>query len=156
MDAMQAQRCYCKITSGSADISGVMKELELIAVASSISGNNLKAEKLDMQSGSTKVRLSGEFRHVQSRSTGRGMNLECLTMPESLHSVSTGEKISVTIPSDNEGFEIWLEERSGAFKSDFNLSPCNGNDKRLIYKKGKSSFNMDIRGGSFHLKSHQP
>ncbi|WP_440120083.1 hypothetical protein [Paenibacillus sp. QZ-Y1] len=69
-----------------------------------------------------------------------------------MHSVSTGAKAVISIP-DNEGFEILLKERSGALKSDFDLTPLHGDNSYLIYKSGKSEFQMDIRGGAFHLKA---
>lgn len=75
-------------------------------------------------------------------------------MPEKLHSVSTGAKAVVSIP-DNEGFQIILKERSGALKSEFDLTPLHGDNNNLIHKSGKSEFQMDIRGGAFHLKSRK-
>lgn len=51
--------------------------------------------------------------------------MDCLKMPESLHSVSTGSKVVVSIP-DNEGFRILLKRRSGALKSEFDLTPFMG------------------------------
>jgi len=156
VDDVHTTRCYCNITSGRADISGVTKELELSATASSVNGQHLKADRLDLKTGSTKIRFSGEFQNVHSKSTGRGVSLECLTTPEHLHVVSTGEKVSVSIPFDNEGFKVHLEKRSGALKSDFMLSPCNGSNKHFMYKGGKNDFKIDIRGGRFHLKSHRP
>ncbi|MGN7413817.1 DUF4097 family beta strand repeat-containing protein [Paenibacillus sp. SAF-068] len=154
LNRLQATRCQCKITSGRVDLSGRMEELELNAVASVVSVQQLRADKLNLQSSSTKIDISGEFRHLNMSTTGRRLNMECLNMPESLHSVSTGGQAVVSIP-DNEGFQIVLKERSGAFKGEFDLTPLHRDSNNLIYKSGKSDFQVDIRGGTFHLKSRK-
>lgn len=152
LNRLLTTRCQCKITSGSVDLSGRMDELELCALASIVKGQHLSANKFNLQSSSAKIDISGEFRHLQITTTGRGLNMDCLNMPESLYSVSTGAKAVVSIP-DNEGFRIVLKERSGVLKSDFDLTPLHGDNNDLIHKSGKSEFQMDIRGGAFHLKA---
>ncbi|WP_405157792.1 DUF4097 family beta strand repeat-containing protein [Paenibacillus sp. FSL H8-0283] len=154
LNRLLATRCQCKITSGSVDLSGRMDELELCALASIVKGQHLSADKFNLQSSSAKIDISGEFRHLQYTTTGRGLNMDCLKMPESLHSVSTGSKVVVSIP-DNEGFRILLKRRSGALKSEFDLTPLHGDSNCLIHKSGKSEFQVDIRGGAFHLKSRK-
>ncbi|WP_339287261.1 DUF4097 family beta strand repeat-containing protein [Paenibacillus sp. FSL R5-0486] len=154
LNRLLATRCQCKITSGSVDLSGRMDELELCALASIVKGQHLSADKFNLQSSSAKIDISGEFRHLQYTTTGRGLNMDCLKMPESLHSVSTGSKVVVSIP-DNEGFRILLKRRSGALKSEFDLTPLHGDSNCLIHKSGKSEFQVDIRGGVFHLKSRK-
>lgn len=151
LNRLLATRCQCKITSGRVELSGKMGELELYAVASTVSGQHLCADKFNLQSTSAKIDISGEFRHLQFTITGRSLNMECLNMPESLYSVSTGGQAVVSIP-DNEGFQIILKERSGALKSEFDLTPLHGDSNNLIHKSGKSEFQVDIRGGAFHLK----
>lgn len=152
LNRLLATRCQCKITSGHVDLSGRMEELELCAVASVVKVQHLIADKLNLQSSSAKIDISGEFRHLQYTTTGRGLNMDCLKMPESLHSVSTGSKVVVSIP-DNEGFRILLKRRSGALKSEFDLTSLHGDSNCLIHKSGKCEFQVDIRGGAFHLKS---
>ncbi|MEK3919279.1 MULTISPECIES: DUF4097 family beta strand repeat-containing protein [Paenibacillus] len=154
LNRLLATRCQCKITSGSVDLSGRMEELELSAVASVVKAQHLSADKLNLQSSSAKIDILGEFRHLQINTTGRGLNMDCLKMPERLHSVSTGAKAVVSIP-DNEGFQIILKERSGVFKSEFDLTPLHEDSNDLIHKSGKSEFHVDIRGGAFHLKSRK-
>lgn len=154
LNRLLATRCQCKITSGRVDLSGRMEELELSAVASVVKVQHISADKLNLQSSSTKIDISGEFRHLQMITTGRGINMDCLKMPERLHFVSTGARAVVSIP-DNEGFQIILKERSGAFKSEFDLTPLHGDRNYLIHKSGKSEFHVDIRGGAFHLKSRK-
>ncbi|WP_339191490.1 DUF4097 family beta strand repeat-containing protein [Paenibacillus sp. FSL R5-0490] len=154
LNRLLATRCQCKITSGRVDLSGRMDELELCALASIVKGQHLSADKFNLQSSSAKIDISGEFRHLQYTTTGRGLNMDCLKMPESLHSVSTGSKVVVSIP-DNEGFRILLKRRSGALKSEFDLTPLHGDSNCLIHKSGKSEFQVDIRGGAFHLKSRK-
>ncbi|MDT9721460.1 DUF4097 family beta strand repeat-containing protein [Paenibacillus sp. ClWae2A] len=154
LNRLLATRCQCKITSGSVVLSGRMEELELSAVASVVKVQHLSADKLNLQSISAKIDISGEFRHLQMITTGRGIHMDCFKMPERLHSVSTGAKTVVSIP-DNEGFQIILKERSGAFKSEFDLTPLHEDRNYLIHKSGKSEFQVDIRGGAFHLKSRK-
>jgi hypothetical protein len=154
LNPFQANRCRCNITSGHVDLAGRMEELELHAVASVVKGQHLSADRLILQSTSAKIDITGEFRHLQYTTTGRGLNLDCLKMPESLHSVSTGAKVVVSIP-DNEGFEILLKKRSGILKSDFDLTPLHGDSNYLIHKIGKSEFKIDIRGGAFLLKARK-
>lgn len=154
LNHLLATRCQCKITSGHVDLSGRMEELELCAVASVVKGQHLSADKLNLQSSSAKIDISGEFSHLQITTIGRELNMDCLKMPESMHSVSTGTKAVVSIP-DNEGFRILLKRRSGALKSEFDLTPLHGDSNDLIHKSGKSEFQVDIRGGAFHLKSRK-
>lgn len=149
-----ASRCQCKIISGSIAISGKMEELEVYAAASQIVGRHLKADTLMLHSNSSKVKISGEFRHVESKSTGRGLYMDCLRIPDYLGSISTGMKAVVSIP-DHEGFEVHLQERAGTLKSDFELTPLHGKLGCFSYKNGKKQFHIEIRGGSFHLKAKQ-
>ncbi|WP_244660998.1 DUF4097 family beta strand repeat-containing protein [Paenibacillus sp. CFBP 13594] len=151
LNRLLATRCQCKITSGRVDLSGRMEELELCAVASVVKVKHLSADKLNLQSSSAKIDISGEFRHLQIITTGRKLNMDCLKMPERLRFVFTGAKAVVSIP-DNEGFRILLKRRSGALKSEFELTPLHGDSNNLIHKSGKGEFQVDIRGGAFHLK----
>lgn len=151
MKGIQASRCQCKITSGIVALSGTMERLEVQATASEVYGNDLKAEQISLHSSSAKIDITGEFRHVESKATGRGFNMDCLKIPKSFHSISTGMKAVVSIP-DHEGFEVQLHERSGTLKSDFELTPLQGERNRSLYKNGNNKFQIDIRGGSFHLK----
>ncbi|WP_338588340.1 DUF4097 family beta strand repeat-containing protein [Paenibacillus sp. Y5S-9] len=154
LNRLLATRCQCKITSGRVDLSGRMDELELCALASVVKGQHLSADKFNLQSHSAKIDISGEFSHLQITTIGRKLNMDCLKMPEKLHSVFTGAKAVVSIP-DNEGFQIILKERSGALNSEFDLTPLHGDSNNLIHKSGKSEFQVDIRGGAFHLKSRK-
>lgn len=154
LNRFQANRCRCNITSGCLDLAGRMEELELHAVASVVKGQHLSADRLILQSTSAKIDIRGEFRHLQYTTTGRGLNMDCLKMPESLHSVSTGANVVVSIP-DNEGFEILLKKRSGILKSDFDLTPLHRDSNYFIHKIGKSEFKIDIRGGAFLLKARK-
>lgn len=151
MNGIQASRCQCKVTSGSLTMSGNMEKLEVYATASDFYANNVKANRFTLHSSSSKIEITGEFQHVESKTTGRGLHMDCLQTPDSFHSISTGMKAVVSIP-DQEGFEMQLNERSGALKSDFELTSVQGQPKRFSYKNGKSQFQIDIRGGSFHLK----
>lgn len=152
IDTIQVLRCQCKITSGNAELSGDIKELELHATGSNITGKDLKVERLKVQSTATKVQMSGQFLQVETTNSGRGINLECLTMPESINTVSTGAKTVIAIP-DNEGFELLLNQRSGKFKNEFHVTTINGEKGRYVYKNGTKTIRIDIRGGTVHLKA---
>ncbi|CAI6079080.1 hypothetical protein PAECIP112173_02610 [Paenibacillus sp. JJ-100] len=151
LKGIRANRCQCKVTSGSLAMSGTMEKLEVYATASDIYADQIKANRFVLHSSSSKIEITGEFQHVESKATGRTLLMECLQTPNSFHSISTGMKAVVRIP-DREGFEVQLNERSGSLKSDFELTPLQSEHKRFSYNNGEKQFYIDIRGGSFHLK----
>nr|WP_186323243.1 DUF4097 family beta strand repeat-containing protein [Paenibacillus xylanexedens] len=151
MNEIQANRCQCKVTSGSLTMSGSMQKLEVYATASDFYANNVKADRFVLHGSSSKMEITGEFQHVESKTTGRALQMDCLQTPDSFHSVSTGMKATVCIP-DQEGFEVELNERSGTFKTEFELTPLQNKHKRMVYKNGEKQFLIDVRGGTFLLK----
>ena len=140
--------CKCQITSGKADLSGRMEELDLRTVGSKITGDHLDVGQLNINSTSSKVEITGKFVEIESRLTGRGITISSEIAPERIRSVSTGAQVMVSIP-DNDGFEFKFKKLSGSFKCDF---PLVSDGKHLIYLNGKRKYSSEVRGGQFTLR----
>ncbi|MHA7966038.1 DUF4097 family beta strand repeat-containing protein [Paenibacillus sp. CAU 1782] len=149
---LSVHHCQCAITAGTAELSGEVGELEFNATGSTVRGSHLKAEKLYFRSVSTKSTFAGHFRHIDAGITGRSLQLECLTMPEGIHTISTAAKTVISLPRE-EGFEARVDAKSGRFIHAFAPGGIKEDTKQLIYRNGGSPIHIGIRGGSVHLKS---
>ncbi|MBD7968229.1 hypothetical protein H9647_09150 [Paenibacillus sp. Sa2BVA9] len=100
---VSAMNCKCQITSGKAELSGNIQELNLGIVGSSVTGEKLIVDKLHINSTSSKLELLGDFSVINSSNKGRGMVIRSGIVPERICSVGTGAKVIISIP-ENDGF----------------------------------------------------
>lgn len=145
---VSAMNCKCRITSGRAELSGNVQELDLGIVGSSVSGENLIVNQLHINSTSSKLELTGEFTEIDSSNKGRGMAIWSRIAPERIRCVGTGARVIITIP-DNDGFIFKFKKVSGHFKSDF---PLLSEGKQYTYLQAKRSYSAEVRGGEFSLR----
>lgn len=145
---VSAMNCKCRITSGRAELSGNIQELDLGIVGSSVTGEKLIVDKLHVNSTSSKLELSGEFSEIDSSNKGRGMIIRSGIVPEKIRSVGTGAKVIISIP-DNDGFVFKFKKVSGNFKSDF---PLISEGKLYTYLQARRNYSAEVRGGEFSLR----
>ncbi|AJS58169.1 DUF4097 family beta strand repeat-containing protein [Paenibacillus sp. IHBB 10380] len=144
---LDVTKCRYNTTSGKANLSGKMIELDIHAIASHIVGDHLEIEKLDLHATSSKINLSGKFAVLDAHSIGRSLFVRSSTMLQQMKSISTAANVTISIP-DNEGFTFKCKKVSGSFKSDFSL---NSDGDRSTYKNGINQFSAEVRGGYFTL-----
>ncbi|MNM94858.1 hypothetical protein D3C81_1072770 [compost metagenome] len=144
---LNADYCKCHITSGRANLSGQISELDLKLTGSNVTGDCLDVRELRLQSVSSKSEFSGMFNSIETRLIGNRAAITSDIIPERIHSVSTAAQVMVSIP-DNDGFQINVKKRSGTIKSDF---PLISDGKRLIYSSGKREYRAEVQGGQFTL-----
>lgn len=149
-EGLNVENVDCHLTSGKTMLSGEIKRLHLETVGGLLSSRELAAQTLSLHATSSKVELTGAFSDVDLHVTGRRIQIHSTSMLNSLKSISTGAYVKVAIPENN-GFACYVKKRSGAFRNDFS---CHREQKNLVHKNGKRSFEVDIRGGQF-LISHQ-
>lgn len=145
---IDAAYCKCNTTSGSVKLSGTIKELELHTVGSSVTSESLTCKRLYLRAVSSKINLSGSYSELDAHTSGRGLSVRSSTMPARIRSLSTGAPVVVSIP-ENDGFTLRLKKVSGQYKSDYPLEKVRD---ALIYKDGSSSFEAEVRGGSFTIQ----
>ena len=145
---LHAAYCTCKTTSGSLKLSGTIKELELHTVGSRVTGESLICKRLYLRAVSSKINLSGRYNELDVNTSGRGLTIRSSTMPARIRSLSTGAPVVVSIP-ENDGFTLHVKKVSGQYKSDYQLEKVRDT---LVYKDGGSSFEAEVRGGSFTIQ----
>ena len=147
---VSAMNCKCRFTSGRAELSGNIQELDLGIVGSSVIGEKLIVDKLHINSTSSKLELTGEFSDIDSSNKGRGMTIRSGIVPERIRCVGTGARVIISIP-DNDGFIFKFKKVSGNFKSDF---PLISEGKLYTYLQARRSYSAEVRGGEFFLRKH--
>lgn len=140
-------KCKCQVTSGSATLSGQFRALHLEMTGSRVIGEKLTADDLYLHCTSSRIDLSGEISAINSHNKGRSIYIRSLIVPKSIHSITTGAKVTISIP-DNDGFALQFTKVSGHFHSDF---PFTSEGNRYVYLHGKRSYKAEVRGGTFSL-----
>lgn len=138
----------CSTTSSQAKLAGRMEQLTLHATASQVTGHELEIGELDLRAISSKVELTGQFLRMNTVATGRSVAIRSFIVPTQVNSISTGAKVTVTIP-ENDGFVLHLKKRSGRFQSDF---PLHQKENTYTYLNGINTYHAEVRGGSCALR----
>ncbi|MFF2481855.1 DUF4097 family beta strand repeat-containing protein [Paenibacillus sp. NPDC058071] len=145
---LNADRCKCNTTSGSVQLSGTIEELELHTVGSPVRGESITCHTLYIRAISSKIDLYGSYTELDAHTSGRGLMVRSSTMLTRIRSVSTAGPVVISIP-ENDGFTLRFKKVSGPYKSDF---PLEKTQDVLVYKDGGSSFEAEVRGGSFTIQ----
>ena len=147
LDGLKMGDVHCQLISGKSMLTGEIKHLHLQTVGGLISSHRLITHILRLRATSSKVEMLGAFADIDLKATGRRIQIHSTTMLHSLKSTSTGASVKVAIP-ENDGFICYVKKRSGAFQNDFT---CFDEKEKMVYKNGKRTFEIDIRGGQFLL-----
>lgn len=144
---LHAESCKCRITSGRANVSGELGELDLHITGSKVIGTSLNARQMCIRSTSSTAELNGKYQSIESRFTGGRAAINSLSVPEQIHSVSTSARITVSIP-ENDASTSMLKKTPGGIKSEF---PLVSNGNHLTYAGGKREYTVKVWGGQFQL-----
>ncbi|MCG7376830.1 DUF4097 domain-containing protein [Paenibacillus sp. ACRSA] len=149
----QINHFECRCTSGQLHISGYTQQLSLRMVGSHIKSQNLTAENVDIKGTSSLIQLTGQFSHIQSRTTGRTLSIHSATMPQSVNSIATGCSVNLRVPNPNEGFRLQCKHVGGALQSEFPLQLDRGEH---IYGNASVPIHAQVRGGRFTIGTYSP
>jgi hypothetical protein len=139
------------ITSGQMRVfGGAEVAMELRAIGSTLTCEDVEAERLAMVCLSTKAAMSGAFTDVRMEVTGRSVALHSSITPRMVHAISTGARVEVMVP-DHEQVQLVAKKLAGSIHSDFPIAGNESAGASTTVSNGVRRYYAEVRGGSFKL-----
>lgn len=119
------------------------------SVSGSIQGEQVIVnEKMDVDTTSGNVILSGSIRGVEFDSVSGELNITSQVCPDQITTDTVSGKVTVSIP-ENDGFCYYKDTLSGKLQCDFSVTQ---EEDKGTYKNGKSEFSFHSISGDITIK----
>lgn len=121
--------------------------MDLDSVSGDVKGTDLDISRINVESVSGNIHLSGAFAEVQVDTTSGSVMLTSETMLERMDLKAVSGSLTIMIP-ENDGFTLNFDKVSGGYSTDFN---CTQENNRYTYKDGSAMFNADVVSGDVKI-----
>ena len=150
ISGIQAEKISLDTTSGDLKLrESTTDTLSIDSVSGSIQGEQVVIdEKMDVDTTSGKITLSGSIQEIEFNSISGELNLTSQVCPGKITTDTVSGKVTVSIP-ENDGFCYYKDTLSGKLQCDFSVTQ---EEDKGIYKNGNAEFSFDSLSGDITIK----
>lgn len=125
-----------------------IKEIKLNIIAATTKVNTQGISDLKINSTNGQIDIEGKYKVIEIKGISGNVEMKLLECPKKLRAyIATGD-IALKIP-ENGGFSVEYNIATGNFECDF---PLTSKNSYAIYKKIKSSFELEVLSGDIKIE----